>query len=419
MLDIDRPHRNDTSAESAGASDFAIQGIAAGRLAPPGALRLPLVSFVVTRSGSSDFEAAITSIRSQDYPRIEAILVDSGDDVWPTASRRQIEDDLRFKFVRPESRHGQLAAALLGLDASEGEFVSFVDAASDLPLPHFASAHVQTHLASFHNVAATTSQAPNSDVADRGGEGPTSPPCIQAAHAKLRLASVSEAGFAQLATSTVLVDPAREHAFASPKTASMYRRFVLDLLRPIAVPDDAQSVSIHDHYAPLSHRLGGSAIIHATLTTVEPRSDMDGAEIGEGSALAGDHSKLQVWTANAAEFARRIGEERYWATLAGFLGIPKRAPNASMDPAKIAALMSGQIAPLVAAFGSAQTIDALGRILPPHALMMVLRGNYGSALPLRIRWSMHTRPIRFAHEQLRQHLRNRRKRRRDKKRASR
>jgi hypothetical protein len=418
MLDIDNPRRNSTSAASAGASDFAIQGLAAGRLAPPGALRLPLVSFVVTRSGSSDFEAAITSIRSQDYPRIEAILVDAGDDAWPATARRQIEDDPRFKFVRPESKHGQLAAALLGLDASEGEFISFVDAASDLPLPHFASAHVQTHLASYHNVAATTSHAPVSSVADRSGEGPTSPPCLQPAHAKLRLASVSEAGFAQLASSTILLDPAREHAHGSPNAASMYRRFVLDLLRPIAVPVDAQHASIHEHYAPLSHRLGGSAIIHASLTTGEPPSGGDSAEIGEDAALAGDRSKLQVWTANAAEFARRIGEERYWATLAGFLGLSKRAPNPSLDMAKIVALMSGQIAPLVAAFGSAQTIDALRRFLPPHALMMVLRHNYGPTLPLRIRWSVRTRPIRLAHEQIRQHLRNRRRRRGDRKNAS-
>ena len=418
MPDISIQGRNSAADGSRDASDFAIQGIAAARLAPPGALRLPLVSFVVTRSGSSDFNAAITSIRSQDYPRIEAILVDAGDDVWPTTSRQQIEDDPRFKFIRPENKRGQLAAALSGLDASEGEFVAFIDAASGLPLPHFASTHIQTHLASYHNVAATISRAPISGVADCDGEAPLSRPCHQPVHAGLRLASVSEADFARLASSTILVDPAQEHEQVSHAAANMYRRFVLDLIRPSDVLVYGEPVSIHEHYAQLSHRLGGLAIIQATLT--EPQSGAaDAAVADEASSRAHNHMCLAVWTANAAEFARRIGEARYWAALAGFLGRTQDTPIAAGDSARIVALMSGHIAPLVAAFGSAQTIDALAGLIPHPILMTVLRQNYGAMLPLRIQWSMRTRPLRVAHQQIRQHLRNRRMRRRAVKKASR
>src|SRR4051812_40305818 len=65
------------------------------------ALSLPLVSFVLRNWNYAEYVgAAIDSIRAQDYPRFECVVVDNGStDNSREVIARHVEDDPRFRVV--------------------------------------------------------------------------------------------------------------------------------------------------------------------------------------------------------------------------------------------------------------------------------------------------------------------------------
>ncbi|WP_336800442.1 glycosyltransferase family A protein [Kaistia sp. MMO-174] len=395
-------------------SDFSIQNVGAGQLAMPGAIRLPLLSFVITGRPGSDFGPAIEALRIQDYPRFEVIVVEAGPaGDGPAALAPQVAADPRFKRVGASSDLGSFRLATIGLAAAEGEFVVFLDA-SELPSPGFASAHIQTHLASRHNVALTASPRHDDEAIQAGGrmpaEMPAPRPWLQPAVPVLRLASLDDDAFARLASSTALVEPAIRDWTASPATIQVYRRFVIDMLLP---PDgaDASPSSADAHFAPLCQWLGGSAAIRLPLLASRHAHAGPGASAGGLDwPVAGDRGKLGVWAANGAEFARRIGAKRYWDAFAAMLGLE---PGAAMpDPAEIASLMDGPFAQLAGALGEREAIHQLQALLSRSAVLAILHRRYGQRLPLRIHWAIRSRALRQMHGNLRLYLRSRRGRRR-------
>ncbi|WEK49762.1 MAG: glycosyltransferase family A protein [Candidatus Kaistia colombiensis] len=398
-------------------SDFSIQNVGAGQLARPGAIRLPLVSFVLTRGAGSDFGATIEAVRAQDYPRCEIIVVDAGaTDASRATLEHQIGGDPRFRRVPSDTDPGPFALATLGLAAAEGEFVAFLDA-TELPLPGFASAHIQTHLASRHNVAFTASQVSLSQP------GPISPPptpsqidsakpWLQPATPVLRLACLDDDGFAHLASSTALVEPMTQSWTASPDAAQMYRRFVIDLLQPVADQSIALPASPAAHYAPLCQLLGGSAAIQLPLSRKLPGSRIEHvtSPIDGAWSTASDRHKLCVWAANGADLSHRIGAKRYWDAFASMLGLQPGATEIP-TPAEIADLTDGQFALLLEAFGEKKAIHGLNNLLPRPAILVILRKYYGHRLPLRVHWAVRSAALRQMHEGIRLYLRARRTRR--------
>jgi glycosyltransferase involved in cell wall biosynthesis len=125
----------------------------------------PLVSLVLINWNYDAYVgAAIDSIKGQDYPSLEAIVVDNGS---ADASRQVIAEyvagDERFRIVHLEKNLGQLGAFLEIFKLIRGEFVTIVDA-DDILFPNFVSSHVQVHLALPYGVALTSSNV----VEDRG-----------------------------------------------------------------------------------------------------------------------------------------------------------------------------------------------------------------------------------------------------------
>ncbi|MGZ8416799.1 MAG: glycosyltransferase family 2 protein [Methyloceanibacter sp.] len=99
--------------------------------------------------------ATIDSIKSQDYPAIEVIVVDNGStDDSRDVIGKHAGDDPRFRVVHLDENLGQLGAYFYAFELTSGETI--VDA-DDILFPSFVSSHVQVHLALPSSVALTSS----------------------------------------------------------------------------------------------------------------------------------------------------------------------------------------------------------------------------------------------------------------------
>ncbi len=118
----------------------------------------PLFSFtLVNRNYGRFIGEAIDSIRGQDYPNFECIVVDDGStDDSPSVIRRHAAADSRFRLELLDRNIGQLHGALHALQFARGEYISMMDS-DDCLLPSFASTHVQAHIAAPVPVGVTSS----------------------------------------------------------------------------------------------------------------------------------------------------------------------------------------------------------------------------------------------------------------------
>jgi len=88
---------------------------------------------------------AIASVRAQDYPHWELLLVDDGStDRSPEIARVAAEGDARIRCLAHPGgvNRGMSASRNLGLSAAQGEYVAFLDA-DDIYLPQRLSRHVE------------------------------------------------------------------------------------------------------------------------------------------------------------------------------------------------------------------------------------------------------------------------------------
>lgn len=112
-------------------------------------LKIPMISFVVT---SYNYEKYILktleSIKNQTYKNFEIIIVD---DCSSDNSCEIIEDfisynqDIKITLIKHEKNMGQFASMITGLNAAQGEFISFIDS-DDVLIPQYAKSHIRVHL---------------------------------------------------------------------------------------------------------------------------------------------------------------------------------------------------------------------------------------------------------------------------------
>jgi glycosyltransferase involved in cell wall biosynthesis len=110
---------------------------------------LPLVSIIITNHNYRDYVCtAIASVRCQEYPYVECIVVDDAStddsDVVIGEAIRQTSSD-KFSFVKLAKNVGQMGAMKAGIERCSGEFVVFLDA-DDVLLPDFVRLHLAAHL---------------------------------------------------------------------------------------------------------------------------------------------------------------------------------------------------------------------------------------------------------------------------------
>jgi len=110
---------------------------------------LPRVSVIITCFNYARYVSqALDSVASQTYASFDCVVVD---DASTDDSGRCIEqwihdsEDSRFRFIRNPSNRGQTACFAVGLAATSGEFVAFLDA-DDFWFPQFLQRHVEAHL---------------------------------------------------------------------------------------------------------------------------------------------------------------------------------------------------------------------------------------------------------------------------------
>ncbi len=112
-------------------------------------LKLPMISFVVTSFNYGKFIlTTLESIKAQTYKNFEIIIVD---DCSSDNSCEIIEDfisynqDLKITLIKHEKNMGQFASMITGLNAAQGEFISFIDS-DDVLIPQYAKSHIRVHL---------------------------------------------------------------------------------------------------------------------------------------------------------------------------------------------------------------------------------------------------------------------------------
>ena len=89
----------------------------------------PLVSVIIpVYNGAQTILATLGSLLSQDYPRLELIVVDDGSDDQTGALCRPLALSGKISYLRNRLRGGKSSAINLGLHHSRGDFVVTVDA---------------------------------------------------------------------------------------------------------------------------------------------------------------------------------------------------------------------------------------------------------------------------------------------------
>ena len=122
---------------------------ASTRDVPSSAIALPRVSVIVTCYNYVRYVCvALNSIASQTFTDFDCVVVDdaSTDDSGAIIARWIDErKDARFRLIRNTANGGQTTSFSVGLGATNGDFVAFLDA-DDFWFPEFLHRHVEAHL---------------------------------------------------------------------------------------------------------------------------------------------------------------------------------------------------------------------------------------------------------------------------------
>jgi len=408
---------------------FTLGGIPSTRLAAAGEIQLPLVSFIVRNWNYGRFVgSAIDSIKTQDYPRIEAIVVDNAStDESRDVIQRHVGDAPNFTVIHADSNLGALGGALQGLQEARGEFIVFVDS-DDTLLTNFASVHVQAHLAGRLNIAFTSSAALESSGAGVLVNGHRKRSVIARPDGRLdlrpagfvpRLATIRDDTYQTLQNATTILDPRLSLWLWpwSPGTANMYRRFMLDLVAPVCDdPATSKRLSTDGHYNRLCHVLGGSAFIDMPLSTY--RIHGDNAHASEpslhamltdgGPATRSDTLRIKeiirVLVAHADDFSWRIGADRYWEALAMLLDYSRHTGSAN-GATDVSDFLATQLPRLNATFGEKRALRQLAKRVPSATLTAAFNRHHGENVPPEIRWELRFVRLRRLKAQIKRRFR--------------
>lgn len=239
-----------------------------------GGLQPPLVSFVVICWNYAQFvRQTIASIKAQDYPFFECLVINNGStDDSRAVIESAVSDDTRFTIANLSENLGQLGAAFWALDRIKGNFVTFVDA-DDILFPAFASTHLQIHLAIPRSVAMSTSNiveinAAGEPITSRydlfGKDGGGDTKGLTREDGVVRLSTISADQYKLLNQQTTTRAPYKGSWFWAPGTSNMFRRTILDMCR-IKSNSDIFMRAADSHFNHLCHAIGGTAIIDVTL----------------------------------------------------------------------------------------------------------------------------------------------------------
>ena len=208
-------------------------------------IALPRVSVIVTCFNYSRYIIqCLDSVKSQTYENFDCVIVDdaSTDDSGSLVERWiASKKDPRFRLIRNASNSGQSVSFTVGLVATNGEFVAFLDA-DDFWFPEFLQRHIEAHLN--RSFSAATSCSDMVQIDDEGrvlsgtwagpqfGENVSQEfPAIDAEHSVRVDASSNSLKLSESAEVKYIRPGFLEHPW-SATSGMVFRRSALDLVMP-------------------------------------------------------------------------------------------------------------------------------------------------------------------------------------------
>lgn len=263
----------------------------------------PRVSVVIINWNYARFVAdAIRSVKEQSYQNFECIVIDNGSD---DSSVDQIVDAIaghaHFTLHCLPSNLGHLGGALWALQYVTGEFVTFLDADDVLATTYLAS-HLQAHLAAASSVGFTSS-----NCVDVNGQGALltggnthmyhcwkkGVPGLRPIERTVRLRAVEDSTYAALAEAVRYVPADRKGWCWCPGSSNMFRRQLLDRIRPT----DASPTlfgGVDGFYLPILHALTGALLIDLPLSAYRLHESNDNSVLPSLSGVPGRHPRAEA-----------------------------------------------------------------------------------------------------------------------------
>lgn len=369
-------------------------------------LKPPFVSIVlVNRNYEAFVGEAIDSIRAQDYPHFECVIVDNAStDDSRAVIARHVGDDVRFTIVHLAENLGQLRAALGVFDRLRGEYVVCADA-DDVLFRSFLSSHLQVHLALTAAVGFSSSDIVEVDaertVLTGGRSGfafdcEAEPPGLKPAREVMRIAAVSDADYAALAEATCIAPLWKARWIWSPGTANMYRKSVLGR----ALPDTARikgHAAWDNYFCPIVHLMSGSALIRRHLSAYRFHDRNAFAHTPRILALqtsrgfAATRSAVQrlhvlhTFLSRADEFDWLLAGDRFWVTIDLLASIEGLTPRAFFAQAGVQEIVADNLRKLEEVFGRRAALRQVRARMRAGAAWRVIAKAYGGQVPFALR----------------------------------
>ena len=297
-----------------------------------GGAKLPTVTVVITCYNQAAFiEAAIRSVAQQTYPDFVCTVVDDLSTDRSAIIIRDILkelDDRRFSLLSHEQNQGQMAAMLSGADAHNGPFIAFLDG-DDAWHPEFLSCHVNAHLN--RNGAAGVSCSDMVLIDEHGA-------VLTGSHQSFRCndprrnsgLADAVAQFGDGDEALIFVPPGQFGWLWSGTSAMVYRRSIIDMLRPSST--DAIRMCADEYWAHAAQIVGGTVRLERRLSHYRlhdangwaNRSYLgDGFEIGVINDDVSMRIRLELakrFCANAEEITKHVPKEHIATSLMQLVG---------------------------------------------------------------------------------------------------
>jgi len=322
---------------------FTIAGRDIGELTG-GALSPPLVSFVVINWNYGRYVGeTIDSIRRQDYPHFECIVINNGStDDSAEVIARHVDGDPRFRVETLPQNHGQLGAALWSLDKVNGGFVTFVDA-DDVLFDNYASMHIQVHMALQRSVGFTSANVAEMDPTGKALTAsyqqlrlnrPDAQRGLRGEQTVLRLPTVSPSQYRFLDANTATIPRWQIGWLWAPGSANMFRASVLRLLR-LDDGSNPRMTSADGYFNTICHAVAGSALIDMPLSGYRLHANN---YFATGESVEGIRSGTRDYATKSREFTYESvkylieGSDRFdWLLGAEFWPVVDRVTRENAD----------------------------------------------------------------------------------------
>ena len=370
---------------------------------------LPLVSLVViNRNYAGYIPATIESIKGQDYPSLEVVIVDNDStDKSRDVIVKHVEADDRFRIVALEQNLGQLGAFFDIFPLLNGELIAIIDA-DDVIFSDYVSSHVQVHVALPTSVAFTSSNVVEITKAGRAMTGSYSSfnsanPAtrgLRDAEKALRLPTISDDDYLRLsrATSTHVSESGW---IWGPGTSNMYRRSVLVLVHQR--PSGRVYIRAADSYLNrFCQVLGGSALIDRQLSAYRihaansftVRESIGRLSKGKSRSENLRRQKeecledLQFLLGEAARFSQVLPHGRFWRAFERMSHVLRDKRRKLLQDPESIQLFADNYDALKRVFGEVILVANLRRNLRLKDQYAVIRGANDGRIPLHLRLSL-------------------------------